>query len=187
MPKLSDQKLITAIVIIIIAFVTISILFLPALMQFTTNSTYSKTWTQSNGSLKVSISPNSATLEVEKVYKYIITLDAIEFVSTEDGFYSLAVCLRFLNSKNTFKSDFTYLGDLSSIGSKKQTLIQLVVPSADTFPLDPGESLQGQLQYLIYYSEQPYDGDKYELPPYDMFFYTEHSIGWETIIEGTLA
>jgi hypothetical protein len=148
---------------------------------------YSKTWIQSNGSkLQVSISPNSALLETEKIYTYIITLEPIVFASTQDGFYSLAVFLRFLNSKNTFKSVLAYIGDISSIGSKKQALIRLIVPSADELSLDPSESLQGQLQYIIYYTEQPYDGDKYEMPPYDMYFYTEHSIGWETIIQGKI-
>ncbi|MFX0064090.1 MAG: hypothetical protein ACFFC7_18115 [Candidatus Hermodarchaeota archaeon] len=184
MQKLSDQKLmIPAIVIIVIVFATIAMIFLPSLMGSTS---YSKTWIQSTGSLKVTISPNSAIFEAEKEYIYTITLEPVAFASNQDGFYSLAVCLRFLNSKKTFKSDFTYIGDLSNIGSKKQALIRLVVPSADEFPLNPSESLQGQLQYIIYYTEQPYDGDKYELPPYDMFFYTEHSIGWETIIQGKI-
>ncbi|MFX1253621.1 MAG: hypothetical protein ACFFCZ_18565 [Promethearchaeota archaeon] len=185
MPKLSDQKLIIpTIVIIFIAIAAISLLFLPTLIQSTT---YSKTWIQSNGSkLYVSISPNSAILESEKEYVYTITLESIVFASNQDGFYSVAVCLRFLNSKKIFKSNLNYIGDLSSVGSKKQALIRLIVPSAEEFPLGSSESLQGQLQYIIYYTEQPYDGDKYELPPYDMFFYTEHSLGWETIIDGKI-
>lgn len=151
------------------------------------NSTYTKTWIQSNGSkLKIAISPSSANLEVGRVYSYLMTFEAIEFSSDQCKFYSLAARLRFNNSF-VIKSDLICnIGDLSHIGSKRQTLIKLVIPSANEFSLDRGESLVGQLQYIVYYSEQPIDDNKGEMMGNFRAYETDQSIGWETITQGKI-
>jgi hypothetical protein len=117
----------------------------------------------------------------------MVTLKVVAFAPNQEGFYSLVVRLRFQNSKNPIQSDYKYnLDELTKVGQETRTLIQLTVPSAVEFSLDPNESLEGQLQYILFYSEAPFDGDKSEQPPYDRNLNTEQSLGWETITEGQI-
>lgn len=148
--------------------------------------TYSKTWTQSNGSkLKISVSPDSTNLQVERIYTFKMSLEALALGSDQEGFYSIAARLRFVNSEYTLESNLkTDLGKLADIGSQKQTLLQLDIPSAAEFPLDLGESTKGQLQYILYYSEQPKDWDKSEMAPNQWPHENDKIIGWDTISQG---
>ncbi|MFX1506782.1 MAG: hypothetical protein ACFFDC_11830, partial [Promethearchaeota archaeon] len=59
-------------------------------------------------------------------------------------------------------------------------------PSASHFSLNLGESIQGQLQYIIYYSEQEKDWDKSEMAPNQWPHESDISIGWETISQGKI-
>ena len=150
--------------------------------------TYSKTWTQANGSeLKISVIPDSADLQVGRIYTYRMSLEALALGSNQEGFYSIATRLRFVNSEYKIEGDLkTDLGDLSDVGSQKQTLIQLIIPSTADFSLDLGESIQGQLQYIVYYSEQPKDWDKSEMAPNQWPHENDKIIGWETISQGKI-
>ena len=181
MSKLSERRfLITTIIIFL--------LFLPLSSQSTASSAYSKIWTQSNGAkLKITLSSNTANLLVDTVYTYKVNLEAIAFGSNQEGFYSIAVRLRFVSSVKTFKSDLkSNIGDLATVGSKIHILIRFIVPSAAEFSLDRGESLQGQFQYMVFYSEQPKDWDKSEMAPNHWPYETDQSIGWETISQGKI-
>ena len=55
---------------------------------------------------------------------------------------------------------------------------------AKNFSLNHGESVQGQLQYIIYYSEHQKDWDKSEMAPNQWPHESDTSIGWETISQG---
>lgn len=66
-------------------------------------------------------------------------------------------------------------------------LIKLVVPSAAEFSLERGESLQGQLQYIVHYSEQQKDWNKHEMGPNYWAHETDMSVGWETISQGKIS
>ncbi|MFW9997601.1 MAG: hypothetical protein ACFFD4_36510 [Candidatus Odinarchaeota archaeon] len=171
-------------IVLIITF----ILVLPVQIQVGASSPYVKIWTQSNGSnLKVTITPNSANLQVRSWYRYTVELEAVNLALDQEGFFSLAIRLRFFNAINTIESDFNYnFDELEGTGSKTRTFIQLVIPSAPYFSLAPGESLEGQLQYIIYFSEAPFDGDKSEMPPWDQNYSTGQSLGWETVTKGTI-
>lgn len=166
----------------------ISLLFLPYLYQSTANPAYSRTWTQSDGSeLEITISPFVTNLVVDTKYTYKINLEAKTFGPSLDGFYSLAIGLRFTSSEETIKSDLKCdIGDLSTVGSKIHVLIQLTIPSAAKFSLDRGDSVQGQLQYIVYYSEQTKDWDKSEMAPNQWPHESDASIGWETISQGKI-
>ncbi|MFX1506474.1 MAG: hypothetical protein ACFFDC_10205, partial [Promethearchaeota archaeon] len=104
----------------------------PYLNNAATNSAYSKTWIQLDGSeLEVIISSYATNLVVDTKYTYRITLEAKTFGSSLDGFYSIAVGIRFVSSGQTIKSDLKCdIGDLSTIGSKLHVLIPLIIPSA---------------------------------------------------------
>ncbi|MHA2204168.1 MAG: hypothetical protein ACW991_10810, partial [Candidatus Hodarchaeales archaeon] len=158
-------------------------MILPYLYQSTATLAYSKTWTQSDGSeLEITISSYVTNLVVDTKYTYKIALEAKTLGSSLDGFYSIAAGLRFTSSKETIKSDLRCdIGDLSTVGSKIHVLIELVVPSADEYPLGRGESIQGQLQYVVYYSEQEKDWDKSEMAPNQWPHESDASTGWETI------
>ncbi|MHA2246208.1 MAG: hypothetical protein ACXADY_14685 [Candidatus Hodarchaeales archaeon] len=137
--------------------------------------------------MKITTSSNTANLLVDTVYTYKVALEAIEFGSNMNGFYSIAVGLRFVNSEKTIKSDLKCnIGDLSNVGSKMHVLIKLVVPSATEFSLKRDESVQGQLQYIVYYSEQQKDWNKHEMGPNQWAHETDQSIGWETIAQGKI-
>lgn len=52
--------------------------------------------------------------------------------------------------------------------------------------LNGGKSLEGQLQYIVYYSEQQKDWDKSEMAPNQWPHESEQILGWETISQGSL-
>jgi hypothetical protein len=96
--------------------------------------------------------------------------------------------LRFTFSQGIIKSDLKCdVGDLSVSGSKIIILIPIDVPSADEFSLKLGESIQGQLQYIIYFSEQPKDWDKSEMAPNQWPHESDVTLGWETISQGRIS
>ncbi|UCE12789.1 MAG: hypothetical protein JSV04_11415 [Candidatus Heimdallarchaeota archaeon] len=181
MSRLKKRKLIPVAVLIFLLLQYFQVHSLP-------NSTYSKIWIQSNGAkLKIEISPSSANLEVDSVYSYLMTFEAIEFSSDQSKFYSLSARLRFTNNSIMVKSDLICnIGDLSYIGSRIQTIIQLAIPSADEFSLDRGGSFLGQLEYIVYYSEQSIDDNKGEMMGNFRAYETDQTIGWETIAQGKI-
>ncbi|UCG90011.1 MAG: hypothetical protein JSU57_05990 [Candidatus Heimdallarchaeota archaeon] len=168
--------------------IIILLFFFPYLSQSNADSTYRKTWNQSNGSkLKITVSSNTANLLVDTLYTYKVALEAIAFGSNIEGFFSIAVGLRFVSFDKTIKSDLKCnIGDLTTVGSKIHILIQLSVPAANEFSLGRGESLQGQLQYIVFYSEQSKDWNKHEMGPNYWAHQTDQSIGWETISQGKI-
>ncbi|MFW9905172.1 MAG: hypothetical protein ACFFFH_12610 [Candidatus Thorarchaeota archaeon] len=137
--------------------------------------------------MAIIISSYVTNLAVDTKYTYRITLEAETFGSSLDGFYSIAVRIRFVSSEQMIKSDLKCdIGDLSTIGSKLFVLIPLIIPSASHFSLNLGESIQGQLQYIIYYSEQVKDWDKSEMAPNQWPHESDISLGWETISQGKI-
>ena len=98
----------------------ILLLTLSHLSQSSANTTYSKTWEQSDGSeLEITISSVVTNLWVNTKYTYRINLEAKTFGSNLGGFYSIAIGLRFTYSHGIIKSDLRCeIGDLSIIGSK---------------------------------------------------------------------
>ena len=172
--------------ILISLILLLSISHLP---QSTANSTYLKTWKQSDGSeLEITISSFVTNLLVNTKYTYRIHLEAKTFGSSLDGFYSIAMGLRFTYSQGIIKSDLKCdTGDLSVSGSRIHILIPITVPSADEFSLKLGESIQGQLQYIIYFSEQPKDWDKSEMAPNQWPHESDVTLGWETISQGKIS
>lgn len=160
----------------------------PYLHKAVTSSSYSKTWIQLDGSeLEISFSSYVTDLVVDTKYTYRITLEAKTFGSSLDGFYSIAASLRFVNSEQIIRSDLKCdVGDLSTAGSKLHILIPLLIPSASEFSLNLGESIQGQLQYIIYYSEKVKDWDKSEMLPNQLPHESDISLGWETISQGRI-
>jgi len=158
------------------------------LPQSNANSKYSKTWKLSDGSeLEITISSFVNNLLVNTKYTYRIHLEAKTFGSSLDGFYSIAIGLRFTYSQGIIKSDLKCdVGDLSISGSKINILIPITVPFANELSLRQGESIQGQLQYIIYYSEQPKDWDKSEMAPNQWPHESDVTLGWETISQGNI-
>ncbi|MFX0125703.1 MAG: hypothetical protein ACFFAE_18915 [Candidatus Hodarchaeota archaeon] len=181
MLKLSRHRLLSMISFILL-------LLLPFLYHSAASSAYSKIWTQSDGSkLEITISSYSTNLLVDTTYTYKIILKANAFGSNLDGYYSIAVGIRFICSEETIKSDLKCdIADLVSVGSKVHALIELTIPSAAKFSLNRGESVQGQLQYIVYYSEQLLDWDKSEMAPYQWPHESDISLGWETISQGKI-
>ncbi len=169
-------------------FSLILLMILPYVYQSTATPAYSKIWTQSDGSeLEIIIFSFATNLVVDTKYTYRIDLEAKAFGSHLDGFYSIAVGLRFTSSEETIKSDLRCdIGDLSTVGSKIHVLLEFVVPSADEFLLSRGKSVQGQLQYIVYYSEQAKDWDKSEMAPNQWPHESDSSLGWETISQGKI-
>jgi hypothetical protein len=153
-----------------------------------TSSSYSKTWIQSDGSeLEIAISSYVTNLVVDTKYTYRITLEAKSFGSSLDGFFSIALGLRFVSSEQTIKSDLKCdVGDLTTAGSKLHVLLPLIIPSAHQFSLNLGESIQGQLEYIIYYSEQVKDWDKSEMAPNQWPHESDISLGWVIISQGKI-
>ncbi|MFX1515810.1 MAG: hypothetical protein ACFFC6_05830 [Promethearchaeota archaeon] len=166
----------------------ILLLTLSHLSQSSANATYSKTWEQLDGSeLEITISSVVTNLLVNTKYTYILNLEAKTFGSNLDGFYSIAIGLRFTYSHGIIKSDLKCeIGELPIIGSKVHILVPISIPSANEFSLKQGESIQGQLQYIIYYSEQPKDWDKSEMAPNQWPHESDVSLGWETISQGKI-
>jgi len=174
------------ILLTVISFILL--LLLPILCHSTASPVYSKTWTQSDGSkLEIAISSYSTNLLVDRTYTYKIDLEAEAFGSNLNGYYSIAVGLRFTSSEETFKSDLKCdIGDLTTVGSKVHVLIRLSVPSAAKFSLNRGESISGQLEYIVYYSEHSKDWDKSEMAPNQWPHESDMSVGWETISQGKI-
>ncbi|MFX1286613.1 MAG: hypothetical protein ACFFB5_23455 [Promethearchaeota archaeon] len=172
--------------LLVISF--IFLLILPFFSHSVANSAYSKIWTQSDGSqLEITISSYSINLLVDTTYTYKINLKVNAFGSNLDGYYSIAVGLRFTSSEEIIKSDLKCdIDDLVTVDSKIHVLIQLQVPSAAKFSLNRGESVQGQLQYIVYYSEQSKDWDKSEMAPNQWPHESDISLGWETISQGSV-
>ncbi|MFX0122451.1 MAG: hypothetical protein ACFFAE_02355 [Candidatus Hodarchaeota archaeon] len=172
--------------------ITISLFFmmlLPYFCKSVASPAYSKTWTHLDGSkLEITISSFVTNLVVDTRYTYKVVLEAKTFGSNLDGFYSIAVGLRFTSLKETIESDLKCdIGDLTAINSKIHVLIHLPIPSADEISLGRGESVQGNLQYIVYYSEQPKDWDKSEMAPNQWPHESDTSIGWETISQGKIS
>ncbi|MFX1423532.1 MAG: hypothetical protein ACFFB2_14580 [Promethearchaeota archaeon] len=172
----------------LIELILIFLLLTPYLSYSRADSRYIKTWTQSNGSqLQITLSSYPKTLFVNIKYTYKINFEVKAVSSYLDSFYSIAVGLRFLSSEKTVKSDLKCdIGDLPTIGSKVHVLIQLSVPSATEISINQGESLQGQLQYIVYYSKQPKDWDKSEMAPNQWPHESDQTLGWETISEAVI-
>ncbi len=137
---------------------------------------YNRTWNTTRGSqLKIEFSPETANFKPTKIYTYTFTITAVVFGTNVDRFYGIDIAVRFLNAVDDISSA-KYGGELPNVGNYFQVDIDLIIPTKESLSLNAGESLSGNLQIKVDFSEGVV-----------LDFDTYLTTGWETITSGKIS